>query len=593
MKYFLLWAFLILLTIQKNELNAQNNSLAYKKIVNSTYYPIKIEKYNNRYFISFNKAYFGKLKLNLNPTKNETIYVVVGEKSTNNNRVDTHPPGTIRYLSDTIVIEKGKHLYELNIPDFKPPSWAGNDYFIPLPGEVGNVIPFRYVEINGYTGKLEPKDVQQIAYYYPFNDSASYCETSSTEINQIWDLCKHTIKATSFCGIYIDGDRERRPYEADAYINQLGHYVVDTEFGLARKSIDHLVKFPTWPSEWLYHMPMMLWEDYMYTGNTDYLKKYFAHFSKLITEIPKDSNGLVTNFANNDIIDWPKSERDGYQVGNVNTVPNAFYYNSLIIQSKIAGVLGYSEDSVNFANKAVHFKNIFNELFWNKNTGLYIDALDSLHSSIHANIFPVVFGLADQSKIDRIWPFIGNKGMAVSVYGAQYLLDMLYMIHQPDYAFKLLTAHDKRSWMHMIEQGGTITWEAWNEEVKDNLDWNHAWGAAPVNIIARRIFGIRPLTAGFKTALIEPQFNGLSNGYIKHPTINGDITVSFESNGKDMLKMQINNNMPAQLLLPFGDHQNTSTVVLNSKKIKPTIIHKQMRINLNPGENIIQLIKVE
>jgi hypothetical protein len=32
--------------------------------------------------------------------------------------------------------------------------------------------------------------------------------------------------------IYVDGDRERIPYEADAYINMLSHYAVDSEYSI-------------------------------------------------------------------------------------------------------------------------------------------------------------------------------------------------------------------------------------------------------------------------------------------------------------------------------------------------------------------------
>ena len=34
----------------------------------------------------------------------------------------------------------------------------------------------------------------------------------------------------------LDGDRERTPYEGDAYLQQLGHYSTDRDFALARFS---------------------------------------------------------------------------------------------------------------------------------------------------------------------------------------------------------------------------------------------------------------------------------------------------------------------------------------------------------------------
>lgn len=37
----------------------------------------------------------------------------------------------------------------------------------------------------------------------------------------------------------------------------------------------------------------------------------------------------------------------------------------------------------------------------------------------------------------------------------------------------------------MIDQGSTITMEAWSLKAKPNQDWNHAWGAAPANLLPR------------------------------------------------------------------------------------------------------------
>lgn len=70
-------------------------------------------------------------------------------------------------------------------------------------------------------------------------------------LNRVWELCRYSVKATSFAGIYVDGDRERIPYEADALLNQLCHYSVDREFTLARRSHEYLLNHATWPTEWI------------------------------------------------------------------------------------------------------------------------------------------------------------------------------------------------------------------------------------------------------------------------------------------------------------------------------------------------------
>jgi hypothetical protein len=77
----------------------------------------------------------------------------------------------------------------------------------------------------------------------------------------------------------------------------------------------------------------------------------------------------------------------------------------------------------------------------------------------------------------------------------------------------------------MIDFGSTISLEAWSLKAKPNLDLNHAWGAVPLNIIARYVLGITPLEPGFKKISIRPQLGGLK--YVKGsvPTVAGKVTV--------------------------------------------------------------------
>src|SRR5690606_7105379 len=185
-----------------------------------------------RTFIDFGKAAFGQLKLTLTSSKMyDTVEVHLGERLDVAGNVDRMPTGTIRYRKFKIPLRQGQHTYQIVInPDKRNTGPAA----IRMPEYVGEVLPFRYCEIEGYNDALRPENVVRTTVYYPFNDYAAEFHSSDSILNQIWDLCKYSIKATSFAGIYVDGDRERIPYEADAYINQLSHYTVDKEFSLAR-----------------------------------------------------------------------------------------------------------------------------------------------------------------------------------------------------------------------------------------------------------------------------------------------------------------------------------------------------------------------
>lgn len=62
----------------------------------------------------------------------------------------------------------------------------------------------------------------------------------------------------------------------------------------------------------------------------------------------------------------------------------------------------------------------------------------------------------------------------------------------------------RRSWRHMVDSGSTISWEAWDHKYKPNHDWNHAWGAAPANLLPRFILGVEATKPGWSHARIRP-----------------------------------------------------------------------------------------
>ena len=273
-----------------------------------------------------------------------------------------------------------------------------------MPPEVGEVLPFRYCEIVGYPGELTADSIRQIRVHYPFDDNAASFHSSSKVLNDVWSLCKYSMKATSFCGVYVDGDRERIPYEADAYINQLSHYCADREFTLARYSHEYLILHPTWPTEWPLHSVLIAWADYMHTGDIESVEEFYEDLkAKTLMALARDDGlistrtGLVTpeilksihSYRLDDIVDWPKGERDGYDFKSINTVVNAMHYKTLVIMKELAAALGKTSDAKMFEDRAEKVAMSINSKLFNRQTGLYVDGEGTTHSSLHANMFPL------------------------------------------------------------------------------------------------------------------------------------------------------------------------------------------------------------
>ncbi len=234
--------------------------------------PQKINKIaKNHYFIDFGKDAFSTLQLELDFPANDTIIVHLGEKLLNN-KVDRNPPGTVRYQTVKLPLTKGKFKYLLNLP---PNKRNTEPRAIQLPDSFGVIMPFRYCELENCKAEPKPHNIKQKVYWHYFDDETSYFECSDTIINQVWDICKYSMKATSFTGLYVDGDRERIPYEGDALINQLGHYCTDREYAMARLTNEYFIDHATWFTEWVLQTLPLFYYDFMYTGNIESIREHY------------------------------------------------------------------------------------------------------------------------------------------------------------------------------------------------------------------------------------------------------------------------------------------------------------------------------
>lgn len=565
----------------------------------------------NSYFADFGKAAFAGLEIKYKATKSDTITIRLGETIING-RINMNPGGSIRYCELKLAVNPKQEIYKVDLPkDKRNTSGAA----VLLPDEYGTVMPFRYCEVDNFEDQFTSKSVTQTALFNYFDKNTGNFTCSDTILNQIWDICKYTIKATTFAGVYVDGDRERIPYEADAYINQLSHYGVDSEYAMAKQTIEHFMMNPTWPTEWLLHTVMLAYQDYYYTGDTELIQRYYNTLKDKTLIALARQDGLISSasekvteeymsklgFQNTksrirDIVDWPGSqkesgwkvalpqgERDGHEMLPINTVVNSFFYLNMIMMAELAEVINRREDRDNFLQMAAKVRQSINQKLFDKQTGRYIDGEGSSHSSIHSNMLPLAFGIIEKANVKGVVEYIKSRGMGCSVYGAQYLFEALYNAEEAQYALDLMRNTTDRGWYNMIRVGSTMTMEAWDMKHKPNSDWNHAWGAAPANLIPRQMWGITPLTPGFGIARIKPQLADLTHSSITIPTIKGEISCRYKRDGANKTyTVSIPANMGAEFVLPSD---SDSEITFNGKKVSPIFDTLQ----LVPGVNEIEI----
>lgn len=513
--------------------------------------------------IDFGRVAFGNLEFTSSANFEGRLKVRFGEKL-QDGRIDRDPPGTVRYSEVEVEIAPGSTTViapladERNTQQSREIRRAGAAPTPPAvltPPEWGVVLPFRWVEIEGIPNGLNTNQiVQRAAFPKHWDDASASFVCSDDTLNRVWELCRYSIKATMFAGVYVDGDRERIPYEADAYLNQLSHYYVDHETSMARETFDWLTEYPTWPSEWGPHMVFMAHADWMQNGDVDWVsQRYESLKSRTLMQRCNDSGLVHSNqkqMSWNDIVDWPPSERDGFVRTEVNTVVNAFHLAAIEKMAELAAVVGADADVQAYHDHAKHARRIFRDQLFDEEKGLFRDGLGVDHHSLHASFFPLAFGLVEEKDRQGIVDWLTTRGMRCSTYASQYLLEGLFENGAGKCAVELIIAPGERSWRHMLDRDATITWESWNETVKSNIDWNHAWGAAPANLLPRYVLGVQPLAPGWDHAKIRPVLSGLDFARGITPTPHGPVAVDWNNEHNFKLKLKLPTGMAASVHVP-------------------------------------------
>ena len=444
----------------------------YKKTVQRRVAPATVEtRIPGRTLVDFGKMAFGFLEFVPPPGARGPYEVRLGELLKPDGSVNMKPGATIRAAHVTGVIEADGVVRVPLVADRRNTNGGCEGAAIRTPPEHGVIMPSRYAEVFQAPFTVTPDTVRMVAVNYPIDLSESSFSCSDERLNRIYDLCKHTILVSSFAGLYVDGDRERIPYEADAYINQLSDYAVHSDYSLARASHAYLMKHPTWPTEWKQHSIFMAWADWMWSGDAGALAEFYEPLckEKLLEKYRRASDGLLATGGERprgklvnangaaDIVAWPPCERDGFVFTEVNAVVNAFYYRNLLQVAEFALALHKPDDAGVYGHRARDVRKAYNDAFFDAKRGVYRDGIGTDHASLHANAAALAFGLVHKKDAKRVAQHCISKGMACSVYFAQYLLEGLFHAGEADAALALITAPGDRGWLGMMEQGATTT----------------------------------------------------------------------------------------------------------------------------------------
>ena len=186
-----------------------------------------------------------------------------------------------------------------------------------------------------------------------------------------------------------------------------------------------------------------------------------------------------------------------------------FQAQTLTLASRAAEVLGRQTDAADFAARAAAVRAAF--------AAEYVDAEGDLPVRLQgvyvlALAFDMVPSSVRSGTAARLVELVHARGdrLDTGFLSTPYLLDVLCDTGYPEVARALLWQSEMPSWLYEVDNGATTFWETWDAISPDGvirpMSFNHYAPGSVDDWLYRRVAGIRSTSPGYRTAVIEPDF---------------------------------------------------------------------------------------
>jgi alpha-L-rhamnosidase len=406
---------------------------------------------------------------------------------------------------------------------------------------------FRYVNIY-YDGDISICNVSMLYEYSPVEQRGSF-RCSDDEINKIWDVAAYTLHLNTR-EFFIDGiKRDRWVWSGDAYQSYLMNYYLYfdspevTHTLLALRGKDPVTSHINTIMDYTFYWFLGIKDYYQYTGDKSFIERNYPSMQKMMDFClsRRDKDGLVQGLTGDWVfIDWA----DGLSKQGEVSFEQVLFCRSLETMAECARIAGDNLGSAKYAQLAANLRSKIFKYYWsNEKHALVhsrIDGKPTDNVTRYANMFSIFFNyFNDEQKQDvKKYVLLNNDVPKITTpYMQFYQLEALCAMGEQNYVLKQIKSY----WGGMLKLGATTFWEEYNPADTGAQHYAmygrpygkslcHAWGASPIYLLGKYYLGVKPLTPGYQTYIIEPKLGGLQWMEGTVPTPKGGIKVYCSTN---------------------------------------------------------------
>ncbi len=482
---------------------------------------------------------------------------------------------------------------------------------------------FRYVKVEGLSGKLNPNDFTAIALYSDMKKTGNF-ECSNPLVNQLQSNIQWGQRG-NFLDVPTDCPQrdERLGWTGDAEVfSRTAAYNFNTNQFFAKwlkdvaadqeenGAVPFVIPNVLKGSGFDMHVGAAGWSDasviipynmYVSYGDKEIVENQYPSMKAYVNYIQSVAKNDLWNagFQFGDWLSYRVDDSHGMigmksAITDNYLVAQCFYAYNAEIMVKAATLLGKMDEAKAYQILLERIKKAFQSEFMTTSGRLISDTQTAYIVALQFDMLPE--NLREQA-VERLVKNIESYEyhLTTGFLGTPFLNPVLTRFGRNDVAYKLLLQDTYPSWLYPIKaHGATTMWERWDSMKPDGsfqdpsmTSFNHYAYGAVGDWMYRTIAGIDTKEfegAGYKNIIIKPQIGGgltYAKGSLK--TNYGLVSSSWKiENGKFFLDVEIPVNTDATIEFPTNKintiKENGSSLNVKTKSIGSGSYHFEMEL---------------
>jgi alpha-L-rhamnosidase len=437
---------------------------------------------------------------------------------------------------------------------------------------------FRYAEITGYPGDLDPAGVMACVVHSDIARAGSF-ESSQDWLNQLvrnidWGQRGNFISVPTDCpqrderlGWLGDAQIFARTacYNRDvaAFFAKWMDDVADAQLpsGSFTDVAPRLTFTGPGAPAWADAGVIVPWTMYQMYGDTGLLQRHYAAMTAWMDLLERTNPGYLRSR------DLGKSYNDWLAPGDDETpaelLATAYWAHDAALMAEIADAVGRPGDAAGYRALWSKIRSAFADAFVAADGQIASGSQTAYVLGLHMRLIPDELRTAAAARLVEAIRR-ADWHLTTGFVGVGYILPVLSSSGHTSVAYRLLGQDSAPSWRYMIDHGATTIWERWDGWTRERgfqsawmNSFNHYALGSVGEWLYRFVLGIdlEPGTAGFGRLILRPHpGGGLGRVAGSYRSVRGPVATAWErSGGRFTFRAELPPNVTASVRVPSAD----------------------------------------